>query len=78
MPPPLMDWFDANGFLWHLVLAHGLIAVFAVYRMTRRSARPLSEQRHYPSYSTRTSAMAAAIATEVVIEAESEAEEDAR
>ena len=45
-----------------LTLAHAGIGVFALYRMTRREARPKEEQRHYESMSPRASPIGAAIA----------------
>ena len=66
----LMDWLGATGFLWHLFAAHLSIGVFAVHRMGRRAARPLDEQRDYPTIAVRTSPVAAAIASEVALDQE--------
>lgn len=45
-----------------LTLAHAGIGGFALYRMTRREARPKEEQRHYEAMSPRASPIGAAIA----------------
>jgi MFS family permease len=39
-----MQILGANGFFWCLAAAHGLIGVFALYRMSQRAAKPLDEQ----------------------------------
>jgi len=64
-------------FLW-LLLLHGAIGFFALYRMTRRPAVPLEEQgAHVPAVSGTGSVSAAALVTEVYSETESaEAQED--
>lgn len=57
-------------FLW-LLLLHGAIGLFALYRMTRRPAVPLEEQgAHVPAVSGTGSVSAAALVTEVYSEAE--------
>ena len=66
----LMDWLGGTGFLWHLFAAHMAIGLFALYRMGMRAAKPLEEQRDYPAIAMRTSPIAAAIASEVMLDAE--------
>jgi MFS family permease len=39
-----MQILGPNGFFWCLAAAHGTIGVFALYRMSRRAAKPLDEQ----------------------------------
>jgi MFS family permease len=41
----LMDNFGNNAFFWTMGAVHALLALFALYRMTRRSATPLARQR---------------------------------
>ena len=53
-----------------LALVHALIGVFALYRMTRRKARPKEDQRHYEAISPRTSPIGAAIAMRQVRDAQ--------
>lgn len=36
-----------HGFFWWLALIHAALAVFAVYRMAKRRAKPVREQSHY-------------------------------
>jgi hypothetical protein len=59
-----------DGLFIHLALVHGSIGVFALYRMTRRSAPPLEDQRHYEAMSPRTSPIGAAIAMRQVRDAQ--------
>ena len=54
----LMGEFGDAGFLWSLAVIHALIGVFAVYRMLRRPAKPLSEQGDYYPVTTRASQVA--------------------
>ena len=53
-----------------LGLVHAAIGIFALYRMTRRSAPPLEDQRHYEAMSPRTSPIGAAIAMRQVRDAQ--------
>ena len=53
-----------------LAAVHAGIGGFALYRMTRRAAPPLEEQRHYESVSLRTSPIGAAIAMRQVRDAQ--------
>ena len=39
-----MQILGPNGFFWCLAAAHGLIGVFALYRMSQRAAKPLDQQ----------------------------------
>ena len=59
-----------EGLFIHLAAVHGSIGVFALYRMTRRSAPPLEDQRHYEAMSPRTSPIGAAIAMRQVRDAQ--------
>ena len=59
-----------DGLFIHLALVHGSIGIFALYRMTRRSAPPLEDQRHYEAMSPRTSPIGAAIAMRQVRDAQ--------
>ncbi|QCY09517.1 MFS transporter (plasmid) [Pseudomonas sp. MPC6] len=40
----VMEAVGPDGFFWYLGVVHAVIGVFALYRMTRRSAVPLAEQ----------------------------------
>ena len=53
-----------------LAAVHGSIGVFALYRMTCRSAPPLEDQRHYEFISPRTSPIGAAVAMRQVRDAQ--------
>ncbi len=53
-----------------LAAVHGCIGVFALYRMTCRSAPPLEDQRHYECISPRTSPIGAAVAMRQVRDAQ--------
>ena len=50
-----------NGYFWFLAMVHGAIAVFAIYRMTRRVAVPLDEQGTFVAVPSRLSPLVAAI-----------------
>jgi MFS family permease len=58
-----MAWLGPDGLFWFLTGVHGAIGVFALYRMTRRTARPPEDQTAYVAL-TRTSPIAAALAVE--------------
>jgi len=62
----LMSSVGPQGFLWTLCGAHGLLTVFALYRMTRRATRSVEEQRHYPAVEPSTQSVATAIAMQDV------------
>ena len=59
-----------KGLFLYLSGVHAGIGVFALYRMTRRSARPLEDQRHYEAMSPRTSPIGAVIAMRQVRDAQ--------
>ena len=65
-----MTAMGPNGLFLFLMAVHAGIGVFALYRMTRRSARPLEDQRHYEAMSPRTSPIGAAIAMRKVRDAQ--------
>jgi MFS family permease len=58
-----MAWLGPDGLFWFLTGVHGVIGVFALYRMTRRTARPPEDQTAYVAL-PRTSTIAAALAAE--------------
>lgn len=49
----LMSLAGPPGLFWTLAAVHILVGVFALWRMAVRRARPLAEQGHYESASTR-------------------------
>ena len=53
-----MTAIGPSGMFWSLAAMHVALGVFAVYRMLRRGARPLSEQGHYGPTGYRSSAVA--------------------
>jgi MFS family permease len=65
----LMSHFGPEGFLWTLCGVHGLLTLFALYRMTRRATRSVEEQRHYPAVEPTTQSVATAIAMQDVRDA---------
>jgi len=60
-----MTWFGASGFFWFVAAAHLGLGFFALYRMTRRAARPQEEQLPYVGV-PRTSVFGAEIAVKTV------------
>ncbi len=60
-----MTWFGPSGFFWFLAVVHLGLGLFALFRMTRRAARPTDEQHPYVGV-PRTSAVAAEIAVKTV------------
>jgi MFS family permease len=42
----IMDRFGAQMFFWSMGGLHGLMGLFALYRMTRTAAVPLKDQGH--------------------------------
>jgi MFS family permease len=42
----IMDQFGDQSFFWSMAAVHGLLSVFALYRMTRSAAIPLKKQGH--------------------------------
>jgi len=59
----LMAVLGPSGLLWFMGAAHAILGIYAVYRMTQRSARPVEENRHYIPVSPRTSPVAIAMHT---------------
>lgn len=57
-----MTLLGPDGLFPFLAAVHSSVGVFALYRMTRRAAPPLEEQRHYEAVSPRSSPIGAAIA----------------
>ena len=57
----MMSAMGPNGFFWCLAAAHGLIGLFALYRMTRRGPVPEDEQHLYVPIPARSTPMAATI-----------------
>jgi MFS family permease len=60
-----MTWVGPSGFFWFLAAIHAALGLFAVYRMTRRPARPNDEQHPYVGV-PRTSIFGAEIAANTV------------
>ena len=58
-----MGQLGARGFFTFLATVHIIVAIFGLYRMTRRDAPPLDEQVSYPTLSPRTTSVMAAMAT---------------
>lgn len=56
----VMGRFGPDGFLWYLSALHAGIALFALYRMTRREAPSSEEQSQYVVVPTRTTPMGSA------------------
>lgn len=65
----LMSSIGPQGFLWTLCGVHGLLTLFALYRMTRRATKSVEEQRHYPAVEPSTQSVATAIAMQDVRDA---------
>ncbi len=65
-----MSLAGPEGLFIHLAAVHASIGAFALYRMTRRSAPPLEDQRHYEAMSPRTSPIGAAIAMRQIRDAQ--------
>ena len=57
----LMSLAGPAGFFWCLAAVHAAIGVFALYRMTQRSALPADEQMTYQPMPARSTPMAASI-----------------
>jgi MFS family permease len=64
----MMSLIGPDGFFWWLAIVHGTIGLFALWRMTRRPARPVAKQGAYvalpPRATLAASAMYAGIAAE--------------
>jgi MFS family permease len=59
-----MQSVGPRGFFWWLATIHTAIGLFALYRMTRRSALPLAEQGSYVAVAPRVSPVASALYAE--------------
>jgi len=59
----MMDVLGPWGFLAFLGLIHGAITLFGFYRMLRREAKPLEDQRRYGTMTPRTSPILTGIAS---------------
>jgi hypothetical protein len=59
-----MQSFGPAGFFWWLALTHAAIGLFALYRMTRRTALPRVEQGSYVAVAPRVSPVAGALYAE--------------
>ena len=57
----VMTAVGANGYFWCLALVHGAIGVFALYRMTIRSAVPLDDQAPFVPMTSQASPVAASV-----------------
>ncbi|MDX1605398.1 MAG: MFS transporter [Candidatus Competibacterales bacterium] len=55
----MMSAFGPGGFFWWLALIHAAIGLFALYRMTRRAARPVEEQGSFVVLAPRASPVSA-------------------
>ena len=49
----MMSLIGPSGLFWTLAIVHIAVGVFALWRMAVRRARPLAEQGHYESATTR-------------------------
>lgn len=56
----LMAQAGPSGFFWCLALAHAAVGLLALYRMTRRAAKRVEEQRRYAAAGPRETPIAAA------------------
>ena len=72
-----MDLFGPEGFFWSLALAHTLLGVFILYRMTQRPALPADEQASYQAMPSRTTMVAGGMYGEWA-EEESQSADDER
>jgi MFS family permease len=68
----MMSLIGPDGFFWWLAIVHGAIGLFALWRMTRRPARPVTEQGAYVPLSPRATPAAGAMYAEIA-EAEAQA-----
>jgi hypothetical protein len=60
----LMDWRGPVAYFGFLAAVHLAIGGFALWRMTRRAAKPLAEQGHYATLSATGTQVAAAMVAE--------------
>ncbi|MFQ5973704.1 MAG: MFS transporter, partial [Alphaproteobacteria bacterium] len=72
-----MSQLGTPAYFWCLAAIHGSIGLFAVYRMTRRSAAPAEDQGAYIAMPYRPSPLAVAVTEEVATE-EATADEGGR
>lgn len=66
----MMDRIGPEGFFIFMVVVYGLIAIFALYRMTRRAPVPLEEQGEFVLVSPRTTPLAATYLADEAADAE--------
>jgi MFS family permease len=66
-----MQGFGPNGFFWWLAVIHVAIGLFALYRMTQRTAIPVAAQGTYIAQSPRQGVVAATLSAEEAKEADS-------
>jgi MFS family permease len=69
----LMDWRGPVAYFGFLAAVHLAIGGFALWRMTRRAAKPLAEQGHYATLSATGTQVAAAMVAEDAVDHQSEA-----
>ena len=60
----VMQMFGAQGLFWWIGGVHATVAVFALYRMTRRRARPLDQQAPYVALTTGATQVATTLSPE--------------
>ena len=60
-----MEALGAGGFFTFLIIVHGLIGIFALYRMTRREAIPLEEQKDIVPFPIRSTPVVANLTQEI-------------
>jgi MFS family permease len=61
----MMSLIGPDAFFWWLALVHGAIGLFALWRMTRRPARPVKEQGAYVALPPRATPAASAMYAEI-------------
>ncbi len=64
MASGVMQAFGAQGLFWWIGGVHATVAAFALYRMTRRRARPLDEQAPYVALTTGATQVATTLSPE--------------
>jgi len=62
-----MTTMGTQGFLWYFVIVHAGIGLFAIYRMTRRAAIPVSEQENV-AFTPHPASLSPAFTPETVLE----------
>jgi MFS family permease len=68
----LMDWRGPVAYFGFLAAVHLAIGGFALWRMTRRAAKPLAEQGHYATLSATGTQVAAAMVAEDAVDHQAE------